>query len=71
MWLEYNNLLKYTHMKGLLKNLGLILILVGVIILIACSLTGDVNNNAILGGSIVLMVFGLISHIAINKRIVD
>lgn len=58
-------------MKGLLKNLGLILILVGVIILIACSLTGDVNNNAILGGSIVLMVFGLISHIAINKRIVD
>ena len=28
-------------MKGLLKNLGLLLILVGVIILIACSLTGE------------------------------
>ena len=40
-------------MKGLLKNLGLLLILVGVIILIACSLTGEVNNNAVLGGSIV------------------
>ena len=48
-------------MKGLLKNLGLILILVGIIILIVCSLTGDVNNNAILGGSIVLVVLGLIS----------
>ena len=58
-------------MKGLLKDLGLILILVGIIILIVCSLTGDVNNNAILGGSIVLVVLGLISYIAINKRIAD
>ena len=58
-------------MKGLLKNLGLILILVGIVILIVCSLTGDVNNNAILGGSIVLVVLGLISYIAINKRIAD
>ena len=58
-------------MKGLLKNLGLILILVGISILIVCSLTGDVNNNAILGGSIVLVVLGLISYIAINKRIAD
>ena len=58
-------------MKGLLKNLGLILILVGIIILIVCSLTGDVNNNAILGGSIVFVVLGLISYIAINKRIAD
>ena len=58
-------------MKGLLKNLGLILILVGIIILIVCSLTGDVNNNAILGSSIVLVVLGLISYIAINKRIAD
>ena len=58
-------------MKGLLKNLGLILILVGIIILIVCSLTGDVNNNAILGGSIVLVVLGLISYIAFNKRIAD
>ena len=34
-------------MKGLLKNLGLILILVGAIILVACSFTGNVNNNSI------------------------
>ena len=58
-------------MKGLLKNLGLILILAGVIILIACSLTGNVNNNAILGTSVVLVILGLISYIVINKRITD
>lgn len=58
-------------MKGLLKNLGLILILVGAVILVACSFTGNVNNNAILGSSAVLGVVGLISYIVINKRIVD
>ena len=58
-------------MKGLLKNLGLILILVGAVILVACSFTGNVNNNAILGSSAVLVVVGLIYYIVINKRIVD
>lgn len=58
-------------MKGLLKSLGLILILVGVVILIACSLTGNVNNNTLLGISAVLVVLGLISYIVINKRIAD
>ena len=58
-------------MKGLLKNLGLILILVGAVILVACSFTGNVNNNAILGTSSVLVVIGLISYILINKRIAD
>ncbi|CDB11238.1 MULTISPECIES: hypothetical protein [Bacteroides] len=58
-------------MKGLLKSLGLILILIGVVILIACSFTGNVNNNAILGTSAVLIVIGLVSYIAINKRVTD
>ena len=58
-------------MKGLLKNLGLILILVGAVILVACSFTGNVNNNAILGTSAFLIVIGLISYILINKRIAD
>ena len=58
-------------MKVLLKNLGLILILVGVIILIACSLTGNVNNNTIWGTSILLVVLGLVSYIIINKKIAD
>lgn len=58
-------------MKGLLKSLGLILILVGVVILIACSVTGNVNNNTLLGTSAALVVLGLISYIVINKRIAD
>ena len=58
-------------MKGLLKNLGLILILIGVVILLACSLTGNVNNNAVLGSSVFLVVLGLISYIVINKKIAD
>ena len=58
-------------MKGLLKNLGSILILVGVVTLLACSFTGNVNNNAILGTSVVLVVLGLISYIVINKKIAD
>jgi predicted phage tail protein len=58
-------------MKGLLKNLGLILVVIGAVILVACSFTGNVNNNAILGTSAVLIVIGLISYILINKRIAD
>ncbi|TWJ17444.1 hypothetical protein JN06_00757 [Bacteroides zoogleoformans] len=58
-------------MKGLLKNLGLILVLIGALILMACSFTGNVNNNAILGISVVLVVVGLVSYIAINKRLAD
>ncbi|AVM53491.1 hypothetical protein C4H11_11615 [Bacteroides zoogleoformans] len=68
---EYNNQLKYIRMKGLLKNLGLILVLIGALILMACSFTGNVNNNAILGISVVLVVVGLVSYIAINKRLAD
>lgn len=58
-------------MKGLLKNLGLILVLVGAVILIACSFSGNVNNNAILGSSACLLVVGLIVYIAINKKLAD
>jgi hypothetical protein len=58
-------------MKGLLKNLGLLLILAGVVTLIACAFTGNVNDNAILGGSAAAIVVGLISYIVINKRVTD
>lgn len=58
-------------MKSLLKNLGVILIIIGAVILIACFLTYNVNNNAILGTSMFLMIVGLIGHIVINKRITD
>ncbi|WP_178300807.1 MULTISPECIES: hypothetical protein [unclassified Bacteroides] len=58
-------------MKSLLKNLGLILIVLGAIILVACFFTGDVNNNVILGSSMTLIIVGLIAYIAINKRITE
>lgn len=56
-------------MKALLKNLGLILILVGVVILIIAAFTGNVNDNIILGSSAVLVVVGLIAYIILNKKI--
>lgn len=58
-------------MKSLLKNLGVILVIVGAIILIAVFMTGStaVNNNAVLGGSVGLILLGLILHIVLNKRI--
>lgn len=58
-------------MKGLLKNLGLVLILAGAVTLVACAFTGNVNNNTILGGSIAAILVGFISYIVINKQIVD
>lgn len=58
-------------MKGLLKNLGLILILVGAIILVACSFTGNVNDNGILGLSAALLVVGLVTYIAVNKKLAN
>jgi hypothetical protein len=58
-------------MKGLLKNLGLLLVLAGAITLIVCAFTGNVNDNAILGGSAAAVVIGLVSYIVINKRIAD
>ncbi len=58
-------------MKSLLKNLGLILIIVGAVILIACFATDNVNNNTILGSALALTIVGLISHIVLNKHITD
>lgn len=58
-------------MKGLLKNLGLILILVGGLIPVICAFTGNVNNNGLWLISALFLVAGLISYIVINKRITD
>ena len=58
-------------MKSLLKNLGLILIVLGAVILIVCYATGNVNNNSILGSSLLLIVIGLVSYIVLNKHITD
>ena len=58
-------------MKSLLKNLGLLLIIIAAVTLIAIFFTGSaaINDNAVLGGSVALMVIGLILHIVLNKKI--
>ena len=58
-------------MKSLLKNLGLLLIIISAVVLISIFLTGSaaINDNAVLGGSVALMVVGLILHIVLNKKI--
>ena len=58
-------------MKSLLKNLGLLLIIIAAVVLISIFLTGSaaINDNAVLGGSVALMVIGLILHIVLNKKI--
>ena len=60
-------------MKSLLKNLGLILMIIGAAILVCVFFTGSaaINDNGVLGGSAALIVIGLIVYIVLNKRIVD
>ena len=60
-------------MKSLLKNLGLLIIIIAAVILIAIFFTGSaaINDNAVLGGSVALMIVGLILHIVLNKKIAD
>ena len=60
-------------MKSLLKNLGLIRMIIGAAILVGVFFTGSaaINDNGVLGGSAALIVIGLIVYIVLNKRIVD
>ena len=60
-------------MKSLLKNFGLILMIIGAAILVGVFFTGSaaINDNGVLGGSAALIVIGLIVYIVLNKRIVD
>ena len=58
-------------MKSLLKNLGVLLVIIGAVILITCFTTGNVNNNTVLASSLALVIIGLIAHIILNKRITD
>ena len=60
-------------MKSLLKNLGLLLVIIAAVALIAIFFSGSaaINDNAVLGGSIALMVIGLILHIVLNKKFAE
>ena len=52
----------------LLKNAGLLIILIGVIILGVVVFSGSQTNTS-LGLSLVLIIIGLIGHIAIGKLV--
>ena len=53
--------------KGLLRNLGLVLIFAGVFILIVCALTHQISNT-VLGCALACLLVGLVSYIVINKK---
>lgn len=55
-------------MKEILKNLGLILIILGVVIL-SLAVYRETTTNAKLVISLVLVVGGLLGHILINRYI--
>lgn len=55
-------------MKELLKNLGIVLVLAGVVILVIYNYTNE-PSNAYLWSAIACMVTGLIGHILLNKYI--
>lgn len=55
-------------MKDLLKNLGLISILAGVLIL-SIAVYKETQTNAKLIVSLILVIFGLFGHIVLNKYI--
>ena len=60
-------------MKNLMKNLGLLLIIIASVALIGIFFSGSaaINDNAVLGGSVALMVVGLILHIVLNKKFAE
>lgn len=60
-------------MKSLLKNLGLLLVIIAAVVLIGIFFSGSaaINDNAVLGGSITLMIVGLILHIVLNKKFAE
>lgn len=60
-------------MKSLLKNLGLLLVIIAAVVLIAIFFSGStaINDNAVLGGSVGMMVLGLILHIVLNKKFAE
>ena len=55
-------------MNELLKNLGVIVLLIGVIILAVPAINGGLSNTLLLTG-LGVIILGYIGHIVINKRL--
>ena len=60
-------------MKSLMKNLGLLLVIIAAVVLIAIFFSGSaaINDNGVLGDSVALMIVGLILHIVLNKKFAE
>ncbi len=56
-------------MNNFLKNLGLILVVIGAVILMACFFSENVNNNALLATGVGAIIAGIIAYIVLNKRL--
>jgi hypothetical protein len=56
-----------------MKNLGIILIIIGALLLVLCAIVPPMadlaDQNWYTIGSLVLIIVGLIAHIFINKRV--
>lgn len=55
-------------MNELLKNLGVIVLLIGVIILAVPAINGGLSNSILLTG-LGIIILGYIGHIVINKKL--
>ena len=55
-------------MNELVNNLGVIVLLIGVIILAVPAITGGVTNTILIAG-LDIIILGYISHIVINKKV--
>jgi uncharacterized membrane-anchored protein YitT (DUF2179 family) len=58
-------------MKEFKKELGKLLMIIGAIILILSFFLGWNNNNAVLSGSLGLIVLGIVVYIIMNKKHVE
>ena len=54
-------------MSELVKNLGVIVLLIGVIILAVPAITGGVTNTILFAG-LAVIILGDVGHIVINKK---
>ncbi len=55
-------------MRELIKNIGVIVLLIGVVVLAVPAFTGSVTNSILMTG-LALIIIGYLSHIVINKRV--
>lgn len=54
-------------MSELMKNLGVIVLLIGVVILAVPAMTGGLTNAVLMTGLVVIVV-GYLGHIFLNKK---